>query len=346
MSVVLPVHNGEPALAATMDALVAQTCASMEIVVVDDGSTDASAEILSRYDDDPRVTVVHQANQGVWQARKQGIARTSGRYLGFCDADDLPHPRLWETLLDKAETDGGEMVVTAYRRIVSTDHHLRGVEMRRPDDTVVVPASDPGGFASVNTSLWNKLFDGDMARRVASALDEDRLHFDPIPRRGQDMLFLALCLPWVKKVTFTHEPLYDYLIRPDATITMLTPTEAEHLAGNLREIRAWVTEHCDADDVRALATVVDTMAFVHLGLSALVSMNANASMSRRATRAYWQQMRARLDREFPYYRDRVPGAHTATKLKLAQWFDKRRMLVAATRAYVVLTKLTRRDARW
>ncbi|MCL2848585.1 MAG: glycosyltransferase [Micrococcales bacterium] len=342
ISVVLPVRNGERTLAATMDALVAQTCTSMEVVIVDDGSTDTTAKILAEYDD-PRLRMVHQTGHGVWHARKQGIALTTGRYVGFCDADDLPDRRLYETLVTSAKTTGSDMVVTAYRRIARDTGHLLGVEMARRNAPVMHPDRDPHGFASVNTAMWNKLFDGGTARRVGKALEVDELRFDPRPRRAEDMLFLALCLPWLRTVSFVDEPLYDYVVRPDATMTLLTPSEADDLAGNLAAIRAWVMDHAE-DDAEALAGVVDAMAFVHLGLSALVNMGP--SLSRRDARAYWRHMRGRLVREFPHYRDHTPRAQVSGKLRAGLWLERCHALLPAARAYVAYTKTTGQDARW
>ncbi|MCL2090424.1 MAG: glycosyltransferase [Micrococcales bacterium] len=340
VSVVLPVHNAGRALPATLSALAAQTCTSLEIVVVDDGSTDGTGDILREY---PQVTVVHQRNQGVWRARQQGVARTTGRYVGFCDADDLPHPRLYATLAARAAATGADMVVSAYRRVDLTDGHVMGVEMQRPTDAVLRPDQDPQGFASVNTALWNKLFDGDLVRRVAQAVgDEDSLlYFDPPPRIMEDMLVVAACLPWLQTVTFVPEPLYDYMVRPGAMMTTLRPAEAHDLAAHLAAVRSWVVAQADG---RPLAAAVDAMAFVHFGLSALASLSASSSPS--TTRTYWRLMRDRLRRDFPGYTDQAPGTAAAARLRLALWLDRCHALVPAMHGYTGLARVTGWDARW
>jgi glycosyltransferase involved in cell wall biosynthesis len=95
VSAIVPVFNGERFLAAAIDSALAQTLGDLEIVVVDDGSSDASAAIADRYAAwyPDRVVVIHQANAGVCVARNAGIVAARGRYLAMLDADDvwLPH---------------------------------------------------------------------------------------------------------------------------------------------------------------------------------------------------------------------------------------------------------------
>ena len=90
VSCIVPVFNGESYLAESLDSILAQTYASREIVVADDGSTDGTAEILRRYGD--RVRVVRQPNSGAPAARNLGLAHAQGALIAFLDADDLWHP--------------------------------------------------------------------------------------------------------------------------------------------------------------------------------------------------------------------------------------------------------------
>jgi len=90
VSVVLPVYNGELYLSQALDSLLAQTYRPLEVIAVDDGSTDSTAAILRAYAD--RVITIRQPNQGTAAARNAGIARATGPYLSFMDADDILHP--------------------------------------------------------------------------------------------------------------------------------------------------------------------------------------------------------------------------------------------------------------
>ena len=89
VSVVVPVYNAEPYLRECLDSLFGQTLKEIEIIAVDDGSTDGSGKILDEFAArDRRLKVIHQENAGVSAARNRGIKAARGRYLTFVDADD------------------------------------------------------------------------------------------------------------------------------------------------------------------------------------------------------------------------------------------------------------------
>jgi glycosyltransferase involved in cell wall biosynthesis len=90
VSVIIPVYNGAATVARAIDSVLAQSFTDYEIVCVDDGSRDASLEVLARYQ--MRVRVLKQPNQGPSAARNLGVRNSSGELLGFLDADDLWHP--------------------------------------------------------------------------------------------------------------------------------------------------------------------------------------------------------------------------------------------------------------
>lgn len=90
VSVIIPAYNSLPHIFETLDSVLKQTMGDLEIIVVDDGSTDGTADTVSGYD--PRIRVLRQENQGIAAARNAGLAAARGRYLAFFDHDDIWHP--------------------------------------------------------------------------------------------------------------------------------------------------------------------------------------------------------------------------------------------------------------
>lgn len=111
VSVVMPVYNMERFLGGTVESVLGQTLADLELICVDDGSTDRSLTMLNEYAArDDRVTVVAQANAGISAARNAGWAQSTGRYLYFMDADDILEPHALATLVERCDADGLDLL--------------------------------------------------------------------------------------------------------------------------------------------------------------------------------------------------------------------------------------------
>lgn len=101
---IIPVYNVKPYLCEAVDSVINQTYRNLEIIIVDNGSTDGSGEICDEYKTDPRVTVIHQKNLGLSGARNTGMNMATGSIISFLDSDDAFHPemiqRTVKTILD------------------------------------------------------------------------------------------------------------------------------------------------------------------------------------------------------------------------------------------------------
>ena len=132
VSVIVPVYNTAPWLRKCLDSIINQTYRNLEIICVNDGSTDDSASILDEYAaKDARIKVIHQANAGVSVARNKGLDIAVGEYVSFVDSDDWLEPETYERALNRM-SDDVDMVwygtavegdITAdYRKVL--EHHL------------------------------------------------------------------------------------------------------------------------------------------------------------------------------------------------------------------------------
>ncbi len=115
VSIIVPVYNAEKYLDRCVDSVKAQTYTNWELLLVDDGSKDASPLMCDKYaSEDKRIRVFHQQNGGICAARNTGIKNIKGDYFFFCDNDDRIEPDAIEELLYLAKTENADMVIGGY----------------------------------------------------------------------------------------------------------------------------------------------------------------------------------------------------------------------------------------
>ncbi len=110
VSVIVPVYNVAPYLRDAIDSLINQTYRHLEIIIVDDGSTDGSGEICDENKYDPRVDVIHQENRGLSGARNMGLDRMTGDYVAFLDSDDIFLPDMISQMLEAIDLSQSDVV--------------------------------------------------------------------------------------------------------------------------------------------------------------------------------------------------------------------------------------------
>jgi len=209
VSVVIPVYNGEQTVAAAIDSVLAQTFRDFEIIVVDDGSTDATASILQRFGS--RITIVRQSNVGFCGARNAGIARSRGEYIALLDADDTWTPDKLEKSI--AMLDGAPQVVLIYTDVVNQDIAGRDLGTSPIDaSTAHAPTLD-----EMLSRLWPIMPSTVVMRRAAyekcgrfiEGFSEDMDFWIRIREQGEFRY-----LP-EKLTRFTVGPLYPKVLRRD-----------------------------------------------------------------------------------------------------------------------------------
>lgn len=128
VSVIVPIYNVEKYLPKCLDSILEQTLTQIEIIGVDDGSTDRSGEILDNYaKKDPRVRVVHQSNAGLGPARNTGLSIAKGSYIGFVDSDDWINDDFFESLFQAAMDNRSDIAIGGIQ--TWTDGKLANVQL-------------------------------------------------------------------------------------------------------------------------------------------------------------------------------------------------------------------------
>ena len=138
VSIIVPVYNSAPYLPACLDSILNQSHKDLEIILVNDGSSDQSLDICRAYEAaDPRVRVLDQDNGGVARARNRGLTRVTGDFVGFVDSDDLLAPDYYETLLDALLAQGADLAEGSYTRM--DDQGKKGKVYPVPDRVLEGP---------------------------------------------------------------------------------------------------------------------------------------------------------------------------------------------------------------
>ena len=179
VSVIIPIYNVEPYLPACLDSVAAQTLESLEIILVDDGSTDGSSRIAKEFADTHENAFYYaKENGGLGQARNFGMQYVHGEYVVFLDSDDVVPPAAYETMLKKAEETGVDMVTGAVIRMDGTrefvSHIHKKAFCKSYDRTGILEAPQ----LVYDTTSWNKLIRMDFWRKYDFRFPEHILYED------------------------------------------------------------------------------------------------------------------------------------------------------------------------
>lgn len=214
ISVVVPVFNAERFLNECVESIVNQTYKYLEIILVNDGSTDDSLKICNQFaQKDKRVTVINQQNKGVVLARKQGVKNAHGKYIAFIDSDDYIAQEYMKTMLNNiGDADLATSSLIMDNRVWedSLDEGVydvfKTIEVVR--NLIYKEGFSCNGFV---TSMSNKLFKTDIVKRVIDEVDEQVYY-------GEDAEFVYKYILACKIVSITKYKGYFYR-QNDSSIT-------------------------------------------------------------------------------------------------------------------------------
>lgn len=165
ISIVVPVYNVEQYLGESIKSLLAQTYRNIEIILVDDGSTDNCPIICDRYaKQDMRVKVLHKKNGGLSDARNKGIDIARGEYIGFVDSDDWVEPNMYEVLLKSIINDKSDISVCGIIREYKNGTVSQGNIAETMSQNEAVKALLDGNI--IHDHAWSKLYKKDLFAEV------------------------------------------------------------------------------------------------------------------------------------------------------------------------------------
>ncbi len=208
ISIIIPVYNEEARIEQCIRSIQNQTIEDVEIIAVNDGSTDESYDILQRLRElDSRIIILNFTNKGAAVARTQGLKNSTGKYVGFVDADDWIEPTMFETLISTIETDKTDLVVCD---ILKEYPHLSySVLQLSTHEIISERLLEKMILMEFDYSICNKLYKRDLLLKNNITFDEDL-------RLSQDALFNFCVFSCINKLSITPQPLYHYVAKENS----------------------------------------------------------------------------------------------------------------------------------
>ena len=224
ISVIIPVYNVESYLSQCIHSVVNQSYADLEIILINDGSTDRSGEICDEWGKkDSRIRVIHKENGGLSDARNTGLDIAQGKYIGFVDSDDFIHPKMYEYLLCALEDNKADMASCSYTSYIDGE---------MVEDTVL----NQNGYTFVKVEnreqYLNNFTDYNFMHYVWRSLYKrnflDNIRFQK-GKRLEDVMFCAEMSRYLSKRAVIADKLYYYRMRQNSIMHSNPSIFLEHI---------------------------------------------------------------------------------------------------------------------
>ncbi|GHV79691.1 hypothetical protein AGMMS49944_14820 [Spirochaetia bacterium] len=168
LSVIVPVYNVKPYLERCIESIIHQTYRNLDIIVVDDGSTDGSDAICDEYaKKDDRITVIHKQNGGLSDARNAGLAVAKGDLIGFVDSDDWLALDMYEVLIDNHVKTGADIVACGFYDVRNNTYRKNTRDGLYDKDTVLTAEAGLNLLVSdkIHNYAWNKIYTKELFKK-------------------------------------------------------------------------------------------------------------------------------------------------------------------------------------
>lgn len=218
ISVIVPIYNGGSYLSETLDSIVNQTVGNIEVICVNDGSTDNTPSILAEFHRrDRRFTVINQPNSGPGAARNTGLDHANGQFVIMLDADDVYEPDLLENLVSCAKSNNADVVVC--RSTQFEDQSKRPLESWWTIKNAQLPKKEVFNYKDMPDFIfsafigwpWDKLY-------KRSFVEENRLRF-PELSNSEDLFFVFLSLTKASSICVIDKPLIHHRVHGGGSVS-------------------------------------------------------------------------------------------------------------------------------
>lgn len=211
LSVIVAAYNIEEYIEKGVKSICDQTYRNLEIIVVDDGSTDNTGSICERLaTEDARVRVIHKENGGPAEARNVGIAKAKGAYIGFVDGDDWIDSDMYEKMLSALKEQQADVAICRYRHVYKShteDDSVDRAVLFEGQEALQYYVQETEEYA-IQNAAWNKLYTREILADIAF----------PAGKWYEDIMFATMVLGRAKRCIYLDTALYNYIIDREGSI--------------------------------------------------------------------------------------------------------------------------------
>jgi len=242
ISIIVPVYNVEKYLRKCIDSIINQTYENIDIILIDDGSTDSSSEICNEYSKkDKRIKVIHKENRGVSSARNEGIKHARGEWITFIDSDDWIEKNFCEILLKKVLETKSDVALCGYNRINNKKTEKINAKNRELifncNEYLIKSLNPQTGFGFCHMKLIKKeILKG--------------IYFNENIVVGEDALFNVMISQNIKKAIFVEQALYNYRINNQSVVRKYDENYANKYLLAMNEIKKYLFEKYKDDEIQ------------------------------------------------------------------------------------------------
>lgn len=207
ISIIVPIYNAEKYIEKCIESLINQTKKELEFILVNDGSTDNTEELIKKYKD-KRIKYFKNKNQGIGKTRNFGIEKSNSKYIMFLDSDDYLDPKACELLYNKAVKENLDVVICDYIKLIGKD--LNPVIIEDFKNTTL--KNKPSLIRKVNLSPWNKIYKSELIKKNNIKFIEN-LKYEDVP-------FVIESLEKANKIGKVNKCLNYYVIHGNSETTV------------------------------------------------------------------------------------------------------------------------------
>ena len=221
ISVIIPIYNTEQYLKECLDSVCSQSYKDIEIICINDGSTDNSEEIMRDYaKKDSRIKILSQHNQGISISRNNGIERAQGEYIFFLDSDDTIEPNAIETLYKRAHQTQADIVICNLNKVTPSDENKEKYQIWKRIDSkgkihiqedmpLTFDTQDISEYIFITESYaWNKLYKTEFIKKHNIKFMPEIIY--------EDIVYFTDILLANPQMSYCNQALYNYKLRDDS----------------------------------------------------------------------------------------------------------------------------------